>query len=67
MQDHKSHMKWEGPQSPREDRRILIRSYLEARGTKCDLREQKKDKNIKLQGTTRGPERARKSVGFTTT
>lgn len=41
------------------------RSYLEARGTERDLREQKKKENIELQGTTSGPERASKSAGFT--
>lgn len=48
-----------------EDRRILFtaRSYLEARETKGDLREWKKEENIELQGATSGPEGASKSSG----
>lgn len=34
----------------KEERRILFsaRSYLGTRGTKCDLREQKREENIEL-------------------
>ena len=48
-----------------EDHRILFtsRTYLEARETKCDLREQKEEENIELQGATSGLEGASKSAG----